>query len=77
MLEAVSSQGNTTLAGGVGNVYDFENRLLQHGGIIYKYGGDGNRLTKTVGNTRWSFLNDDAINWIRSGVQRVFGESND
>jgi RHS repeat-associated protein len=56
----------------VTNVYDFKIHLIQHGGITYTYDGDGNRLTKTIGKTRWSYHNDNAIN--PTGYVQVFNE---
>jgi len=45
------------LNGGVGaNVYDFENRLVQAGGVKIVYDGDGNRVRETVATTTTSYL---------------------
>ena len=46
-------------SGGVANVYDFENHLIQQGGVTIKYDGDGNRLFKTVAGVTTGYLLDD------------------
>jgi hypothetical protein len=54
-------------SGGIGNVYDFENHLIQQGGATMVYdapfasrtclrGGDGNRVSKTVAGATTKFL---------------------
>lgn len=43
---------------GIGNVYDFENHLVQHGAITIVYDGDGNRVSKTAGGTTTKYLVD-------------------
>jgi RHS repeat-associated protein len=40
--------GSGTNTGTNGRVYDFENRLIQQGGISIVYDGNGNRVSKTV-----------------------------
>lgn len=42
--DASDSNGNNLGAGGIENVYDFENHLVQRGGVTIVYDGDGNRL---------------------------------
>ncbi len=37
-------------------MYDFENRLVQAGGVKLVYDGDGNRVKETVATTTTSFL---------------------
>jgi RHS repeat-associated protein len=45
------------LNGGVGsNVYDFENRLVQAGGVKLVYDGDGNRVSETVAGVATKYL---------------------
>ena len=45
------------LNGGVGsNVYDFENRLVQAGGVKIAYDGDGNRVSETVAGVTTKYL---------------------
>jgi len=39
-----------------GNVYDFENRLVQAGGVSLVYDGDGNRVQETVAGVTTSYL---------------------
>jgi len=46
--DTYDANGNTTLSTGLGYAYDFENHLIQQGGITYTYDGDGNRRSKTV-----------------------------
>ena len=50
------SNGNLLLSGAGTNVYDFENRLVQSGGVSLVYDGDGNRVSETVGATTTSYL---------------------
>jgi RHS repeat-associated protein len=40
-------------------VYDFENHLIQQGGISIVYDGDGNRVSKTVAGVTTLYLVDD------------------
>jgi len=58
--DAYDANGNTTASGvniGTnGYVYDFENRLIQQGGIIIVYDGDGNRVSKTVAGITTSYF---------------------
>jgi hypothetical protein len=51
--------GNTVSSGGVANVYDFENHLIQQGGVSIVYDGDGNRVFKTVAGFTTGYLVDD------------------
>jgi hypothetical protein len=51
--------GNTVSSGGVANVYDFENHLIQQGGVSIVYDGDGNRVFKTVAGNKTGYLVDD------------------
>jgi RHS repeat-associated protein len=44
------------------NTYDFENRLVQEGGITVTYDGDGNRVQKSVNGVVTKYLVDDGIN---------------
>lgn len=46
--------GNNVSSGGIGNVYDFENHLVQDGNVTIIYDGDGNRVSETVGGSRRS-----------------------
>ena len=46
-------------SGGGANVYDFENHLIQQGGVSIKYDGDGNRVSKTVAGITTGYLLDD------------------
>jgi RHS repeat-associated protein len=56
--DTYDNDGNTTWRAGIQNIYDFENRLIQHGGMTFVYDGDGNRVAKTVGGVTTSFLVD-------------------
>jgi len=48
--------GNLLLAGSGSNVYDFENRLSQSGGVTLVYDGDGNRVSETIAGATTQFL---------------------
>jgi len=51
-------KGNTVLSTGISDVYDFENHLVQHGGVAVVYDGDGNRVSETVGGVTTNYLVD-------------------
>ncbi len=70
--ETYDANGNATAAGGVANVYDFENRLIQHGAVTYAYDGDGNRVSKTAGGVTTKYLVD---NQNPTGLPQVIEES--
>jgi RHS repeat-associated protein len=61
--DAYDADGNTVGSGlntgTSGYVYDFENRLVQQGGISIVYDGDGNRVSKTTANATTQYLVDD------------------
>ena len=46
--DTYDANGNTTASIGKGYVYDFENHLIQAGGVTYTYDGDGNRVQKVA-----------------------------
>jgi RHS repeat-associated protein len=48
--------GNLLSSGAGANVYDFENRLVQAGGVKLVYDGDGNRVKETVATVTTSYL---------------------
>ena len=53
------ANGNTTQSAGLGYTYDFENRVVQAGaGKTIVYDGDGNRVSKTVGQLTTTYLVD-------------------
>ena len=56
---------------GIADSYDFENHLIQHGGMTFVYDGDGNRVAKTVGGVTTAFL-VDSIN--PTGYAQVLDE---
>ncbi len=56
--DTYDANGNTTSSGGIGNGYDFENRLIQKGGVTIVYDGDGNRVAKTVAGVTTRYLVD-------------------
>jgi len=60
--DTYDNNGNTTASAGIGNAYDFENHLIQHGNVAMVYDGDGNRVKKIVGATTYTYLYDDAVN---------------
>jgi large repetitive protein len=45
-------------SGGTANTYDFENHLIQHGGVSIVYDGDGNRVSETIGGVTTNYLVD-------------------
>ena len=53
------ANGNTTSSAGISNTYDFENRMLTHGGVTLVYDGDGNRVAESIGGATTKFLVDD------------------
>ncbi len=57
--DTYDNDGNTVISGGTANTYDFENRMLTHGGVTLVYDGDGNRVSETVGSTTTKYLVDD------------------
>ena len=56
--DSYDNSGNTIASGGIGNVYDFENHLVQHGAIAIAYDGDGNRVAETAGGIATNYLVD-------------------
>jgi len=62
--DAYDADGNTigsgANTGASGYVYDFENHLVQQGGISVVYDGDGNRVKKTVAGVVTQYLVADA-----------------
>jgi len=53
--DSYDTNGNTILNSGQANVYDFENRLAQRGGVKIVYDGDGNRVKETVATVTTSY----------------------
>jgi hypothetical protein len=53
-----NDNGNTVSSGGIADVYDFENHLIQQGGVKIVYDGDGNRVFKTVAGNKTGYLVD-------------------
>lgn len=56
--DVYDNNGNLT-NNGVGNIYDFENHLVQRGGVALAYDGDGNRVSKTVAGNTTNYLVTD------------------
>ena len=54
--DSYDANGNTILNSGQTNVYDFENRLVPHGGVTVAYDGDGTRVKETVATVTTSYL---------------------
>src|ERR1700704_5594644 len=58
--DAYDAEGNTvgsgTNTGSNGYVYDFENHVIQQGGITMSYDGDGNRVQKLVAGVYTNYL---------------------
>jgi RHS repeat-associated protein len=57
--DTYDSDGNTTSSNGIANTYDFENHLIQRGGVTMIYDGDGNRVKKIAGGVTTKYLVDD------------------
>jgi RHS repeat-associated protein len=53
--DVYDNNGNT-VNNGIQNVYDFENHLVQRGGVSLVYDGDGNRVSETVAGATTSYL---------------------
>ena len=53
------------------NVYDFENRLVQRGGVKIVYDGDGNRVKETVATVTTSYLvaDQNPIGYVLDEIQ--------
>ena len=49
-------EANLPQSGAGGNVHDFENRLVQAGGVALVYDGDGNRVSETIAGVTTSYL---------------------
>ena len=56
--DTYDGNGNTTMSNALGYAYDFENHLIQQGGISIVYDGDGNRVSKTVAGLTTTYLVD-------------------
>jgi RHS repeat-associated protein len=56
--DTYDNNGNTASSGGIANVYDFENHLIQKAGVTIVYDGDGNRVSKTVAGVTTTYLVD-------------------
>lgn len=56
--DTYDADGNTTASNGNGYVYDFENHLIQQGGVSVLYDGDGNRVQKTAAGVTTKYLVD-------------------
>ncbi len=79
--DTYDANGNTTSSIGKGYVYDFENHLIQAGGVTYTYDGDGDRISKTVAGTTTTYLLDtqsptgytQAVqDWVSSGWPSIY-----
>ena len=57
--DTYDNNGNTISSGGIGNVYDFENHLIQKGSATMLHDGDGNRVFKTVAGVTTGYMVDD------------------
>ena len=56
----------------LGYAYDFENHLIQQGGISMVYDGDGNRVSKTVAGLTTTYMVDP---FSMTGYAQVVYES--
>src|SRR5438034_5586739 len=70
--DTYDANGNTTSSGAVSNTYDFENRMTAHGTTAMVYGGDGNRVSETVGGATTKYL-VDTLN--PTGLPQVLDET--
>ena len=70
--DTYDNNGNTASSGGIANVYDFENHLIQKAGVTIVYDGDGNRVSKTVAGVTTTYL-VDTLN--PTGYAQVLAES--
>jgi RHS repeat-associated protein len=57
-IDTWDANGNTTSSGSITNIYDFENRMTQHGSVQLQYDGDGNRVSETAGGVTTKYLVD-------------------
>jgi len=57
--DSYDANGNTIVNSGQTNVYHFENRLVQRGGVKIVYDGDGNRVKETVAGVTTTYLVSD------------------
>jgi RHS repeat-associated protein len=71
-LDTYDANGNTISSAGIGNVYDFENRLVQRGSVSIAYDGDGNRVSETAGGITTKYLID---NQNPTGFPQVIAET--
>ncbi|MBZ5579588.1 MAG: DUF6531 domain-containing protein [Acidobacteriia bacterium] len=70
--DTYDADGNTVSFGGISNVYDFENRLIQRGSASIVYDGDGNRVSETAGGITTKYLVDDQS---LTGIPQVIAET--
>jgi hypothetical protein len=64
--DTYDNNGNTASSGGIANVYDFENHLIQKGGATIVHDGNGNPVGKTVADVTTTYLVD-----TRSSIGRI------
>lgn len=57
--DSYDANGNTIFSGGTGNAYDFEDHLIQHGGVTLVYDGDGNRVAESSNGITTQYLVDN------------------
>jgi YD repeat-containing protein len=72
--DTYDANGNTTASTGLGYAYDFENHLVQQGGLTIVYDGDGNRVAKTTATGTTKFLVDELDELNPSGYAQVVDE---
>jgi len=57
--QVYDANGNTT-SDGLSNIYDFENHMVQRGGVSIVYDGDGNRVSETAAGVTTNYLVADS-----------------
>jgi RHS repeat-associated protein len=57
--DSYDANGNTIFSGGTGNAYDFQDHLIQHGGVSLVYDGDGNRVAESANGITTQYLVDN------------------
>jgi len=69
--DSYDAAGNTISSLGTANAYDFENHLIQRGGVSIVYDGDGNRVSETVAGATTQYLVDTLNPTGRSALPRI------
>src|SRR6185437_10570777 len=70
-IDPYDPNGNLLNSGVGTNIYDFQNRLVQAGGVSLVYDGDGNRVSETVAGVTTNYL---VANQNLTGYAQVLDE---